>query len=188
MGSVRSILGACVLTLAMLAASAHGDAGRLAAQGGTSSGTGPIQHVSAEDRAMNAAIARARATLPEFLPRLQNPPPGQSYLGVKVRLGGQDRGEHIWLYDVRWENGQIVGKLVDDAVYYPRWRRDAVFRVAPERISDWMTVQNGRVCGGFTSRLMVARLSAEQRARWLRSMQVERFPAGDAVCDEGPRP
>ena len=108
------MLGASALAMVLLAASASGDAGRLAAQDGTSSGTGLIQHVSSADQAMNAAIARARATLPEFLPRLQNPPPGQSYLGVKVRLGGE-RGEHIWLYDVRWENGQIVGKLVDEA-------------------------------------------------------------------------
>src|SRR3954451_11562574 len=70
-------------------------------------------YVPKEDEEMGHAIARARATVPEFLPRLQHPRAGQSYLSVKVRLGGDQEGEHIWLYDVRLEDGRIAGRLMD---------------------------------------------------------------------------
>jgi uncharacterized protein YegJ (DUF2314 family) len=144
-----------------------------------------ILYVTEEDRQMNAAIARARATVGEFLPRLRHPPRGLSYMGVKMRLADTERGEHIWLYDLRLEDGRIAGRLVDDAESFPDWKHGDEVRVEPAEISDWMTVENGRVCGGFTSRIMVAQMDAEQRAAWLREMEIERMPAGDAVCDEG---
>jgi uncharacterized protein YegJ (DUF2314 family) len=144
-----------------------------------------ILYVSQEDRQMNAAIARARATVGEFLPRLEHPSKGLSYIGVKARLADAKRGEHIWLYDLRLEDGRIVGRLVDDAENFPDWKHGDELRVEPAEISDWMTVENGRVCGGFTSRIMVAQMNAEQRAAWLREMEIARMPTGDAVCDEG---
>jgi uncharacterized protein YegJ (DUF2314 family) len=144
-------------------------------------------YVEAEDREMSHAIAQARATVPEFLPRLQHPPAGQSYVGVKVRLGDGEQGEHIWLYDVRLEDGRIAGRLVDDAEYFPDQKHGDVVRVAPAEISDWMTVENGRACGGFTSRVMVAGMDAKARAAWMREMEIERLPPGDVVCDEGER-
>ena len=145
-------------------------------------------YVPQEDSGMNAAIARARASVPEFLPRLQHPPSGQSYVGVKVRLGEEgEEGEHIWLSDVRLQDGRIVGRLVDDAVYFPQWKRGAEVRVAPAEISDWMTVENGRACGGFTTRVVVRQMEPDARAAFLRDMGVERMPEGDAVCDDDAR-
>ncbi|MFL5381352.1 MAG: DUF2314 domain-containing protein [Longimicrobiaceae bacterium] len=144
-----------------------------------------ILSVTAEDEQMNAAVARARATVGEFLPRLRHPSRGLSYMGVKVRLADTQKGEHIWLYDLRLENGRIAGRLVDDAERFPDWKRGDEVRVEPGEISDWMTVENGRACGGFTSRVMVAQMNAEQRAAWLREMEIERLPPGGAVCDEG---
>jgi uncharacterized protein YegJ (DUF2314 family) len=141
-------------------------------------------YVPIADTEMSHAIERARATLPEFLPRLQHPPAGQSYVGVKVRLGGDQEGEHIWLYEVRLEDGRIAGRLVDDAEYFPDRKRGEVVRVAPAEISDWMTVEDGRACGGFTSRVVVGQMDSTARAAWLREMEIERLPAGDAVCDE----
>jgi uncharacterized protein YegJ (DUF2314 family) len=184
------MLRACSMAVALLAASACGEGGRSMAQGSTtpqtSSGNTPIvRYVPREDAAMNAAIARARATLPHFLPRLQNPRAGQSYLGVKVRLGDKSAGEHIWLYEVRYQAGRIVGRLVDDAELFPKFRRDDEVRVAPGEISDWMTVENGLACGGFTSRIMALSMTPEQRAAWMREMGIARLPPGDTVCDQG---
>lgn len=181
---------ACWMAVALLTASASGEGGRVSAQGSpppqTSSANTPIiRYVPREDPAMNAAIARARATLPQFLPRLQKPPAGQSYLGVKVRVGDRSTGEHIWLYEVRYQGGRIVGRLVDDAELFPKFKQDDEVRVAPGEISDWMTVENGRACGGFTSRVMARSMTAEQRAAWMREMGIARLPPGDTICDQG---
>jgi uncharacterized protein YegJ (DUF2314 family) len=158
---------------ALLAACTRGD--RLAAQGDTrvrdDGGKRPLVYVDSGDRAMNAAMDRARATVPQLIQRLEHAPPGLSDLGVKVRLGEPgEAGEHIWLYHVTYTGGKIVGKLADDARMFPAFDAGHVVRVEPREISDWMTVENGRACGGFTSRIVVAELTGARRAAYMKEM------------------
>lgn len=136
---------------------------------------------------MNAAVERARATVPELVARLEHAPPGLTYLGVKARLDGPEGvREHIWLYDVTYADGMIAGKLIDDAQMFPEFHAGNVVRVEPREISDWMTVENGRACGGFTSRIMVAEMNAEEQAAYFKEMGIPRLPSGSAICDHGP--
>lgn len=145
-----------------------------------------LLRTDAGDDAMNAAVERARATVPELVARLEHAPPGLTYLGVKVRLGGPgDVGEHIWLYDVTYTDGTIAGKLIADAQMFPKFRAGDMVRVEPGEISDWMTVENGRACGGFTSRIMVAEMNAEERAAYFKEMGILRLPPGSTICDHG---
>lgn len=178
------------LAAGLVAPSARGDAGRLPAQDDEAArdfeGKSRLLHTDAGDTGMNAAIDRARATLPQLIASLEHAPRGLTYLGVKVRLGDADgAGEHIWLYDVTYTNGKIAGKLVDDALMFPSLHAGDVVPVEPREISDWMTVANGRACGGFTSRIMVAEMNAEERAAYLAEMGIPRLPPGNSVCDDG---
>ncbi|HEX8212455.1 MAG TPA: DUF2314 domain-containing protein [Longimicrobium sp.] len=163
---------------------------RLAAQGNArvrdDGGERPIVHIGSGNKAMNAAIHRARATVPQLIERLRHAPPGLSYLGVKVRLGEPGQaGEHIWLYDVTYTDGKFVGKLAADARMFPAFQAGHVVHVEPREITDWMTVENGRACGGFTSRIVVAELTGEQRAAYMKEVGVTRLPLGGTVCDDG---
>src|SRR5688572_18837214 len=104
---------AFAFSMALVAANACGGGERLAAQGGQPAreydGDMRILRTGAGDDAMNAAIDRARATVPQFIQRLTNAPPGLTYMGVKVRLGESgEEGEHIWLYDVTYTDGKIA--------------------------------------------------------------------------------
>jgi uncharacterized protein YegJ (DUF2314 family) len=38
--------------------------------------------------------------------------------------------------------------------------------VAPRDVSDWMFVRNGKLMGGYTTRVLNARLSPDQRAQF----------------------
>lgn len=186
LGSTVARLRALVLALA----SACTPAERLPATRGEplrdyEEGTRLLQ-TSPSDQAMNAAIARARSTVPRFVSRLEQARPGLTYAGVKVPLGDPDRGlEHIWLYDVTYADGKIAGRLVDDGQRYPELRAGDVVHVAPREISDWMTVEDGRACGGFTSRIVVSEMSDAGRAAYMAEMGIRRLPPGDAVCDDG---
>ena len=175
-------LGILALSAALLACGT-GDAKAQDAKKGASPATGIIVDVTASDAEMNAAIARAHATTDELLARLRHPSPAQTYLGVKVQFANERAGEHIWLYEVRLDGDHIVGRLLDDAEHFPQYHRGDVIRVLPSEISDWMTVENGRACGGFSMRVLVRRLSADQRKAYLRSMRVPRLPPGDRLCD-----
>jgi uncharacterized protein YegJ (DUF2314 family) len=168
----------CALSVALAAASGCAEPAR------EFDGETRLLRTDAGDDAMNAAVERARATVPELVARLEHAPPGLTYLGVKVRLGGHgDVREHIWLYDVTHTVGTITGKLVNDAQMFPEFRAGDVVRVEPREISDWMTVENGRACGGFTSRIMVAEMNAEERAAYFKEMRIPRLPPGSTVCD-----
>jgi uncharacterized protein YegJ (DUF2314 family) len=174
-------------TLALAAALLACATARATAQDGNKAPTAsgiPIVNVTDDDAEMNAAIARARATTDELMARLRRPPPALSYLGVKVQLGDEDAGEHIWLYEVRLEGDRITGRLLEDAEYYPRYHRGDVIRVLPQEITDWMTVENGHVCGGFTARVLVPRLRPDERKAYFQSMELRRLPPGDRVCDK----
>jgi uncharacterized protein YegJ (DUF2314 family) len=180
----------CVLLTALIAANACADPGRLPAQKDAPArdfdGETRLLRTDAGDNAMNAAVERARATVPQLVRRLEHAPPGLTYLGVKVRLGDPEgAGEHIWLYDVTYTGGTIGGKLMDDAQMFPELHAGDTVRVAPREISDWMTVENGRACGGFTSRIMAAEMNAEERAAYFKEMGIMRLPPGNAICDDG---
>ncbi|HEX8831026.1 MAG TPA: DUF2314 domain-containing protein [Longimicrobium sp.] len=145
-----------------------------------------IVHTNEDDQVMNAAIARARATAPQLIERLNHTPPGLSYLGVKAGLHGPGGvREHIWLSNVSYADGKIAGKLTEDARMFPGFNAGDVVRVEPGEISDWMTVENGRACGGFTSRIVLAEVTSEVRAAYMAEMGIPRLPPGDAVCDDG---
>lgn len=175
-------VSARMFTLAALVA-VCGRGERLAAQ---SDAQRPVVQTSMSDEAMNAAMDRARATVPQLIERLNRAPHGLSYLGVKVRLGKRgEAGEHIWLFDVTYTDGKIAGKLASDARMFPAFNAGDVVRVEPREISDWMTVENGRACGGFTSRILMAQLTGEQRAAYMKEMGITRLPAGGTVCDDG---
>lgn len=142
----------------------------------------------ARDQAVNAAIERARGTVPQLLQRLNDPPPGLTYVGVKVRLGDPNgEGEHIWLYDVTYADGEIAGKLTENAQLFPKFRAGDMVRVQPQEISDWMIVENGWACGGFTTRIIAEEMTAGTRATFLAELGISRLPSRDSVCDDGLR-
>ena len=182
MRTTRWLARVCGLAVVLTSAGACGDDG--GAHGTVYDAKRQIVGVPKGDEAMDRAISHARSTVRAFLPHLQSPPAGQSYLGVKVAVG-EESAEHIWLYDTRYDAGQIVGRLRDDAEYVAGFHQGDEVRVRPEQVSDWMTIEDGHVCGGFTTRLIVAQLPPEEQARWFQGMGVQRLPQGDAVCDEG---
>jgi uncharacterized protein YegJ (DUF2314 family) len=141
-------------------------------------------NTNAGDQAMNAAMDRARATFPLFVAQLNNPA-GLGYVGAKIRLRDPDGvSEHIWLSDVTYADGKIRGKLTANAVLFPRFHAGDEVSVGRRELSDWMTVENGRTCGGFTTRIIAAEMTPKARSVFLAEMGTLRLPPGDSVCDD----
>ena len=123
-----------------------------------------VASFSRTDAEMRAAIDSARATVGILLRRLANPPTSQSYVSVKMRFGDDSLGEHIWLDSVRFDGQRLHGQLTEDAEYLPDLRAGQWASVLPANISDWMIVDRGRLCGGFTIRVGRARVDSARRA------------------------
>lgn len=118
-----------------------------------------------DDAGIEDAKARARESVHEFIARLvageelQHP-------AVKAALPvDEESTEHVWLSEVRFEEGMFVGVIGNDPQRALGFTAGEVMRVAPAEISDWSYVEAGRLVGGFTIRYIRSRMSPRERRR-----------------------
>jgi uncharacterized protein YegJ (DUF2314 family) len=119
--------------------------------------------VGAEDVAMNLAMATARATIGEFLQRLNDPPKGQSHLTLKVMLEEDEVVEHVWLETLSHDDGEFSGIVANEVRFLSNVSLGdrVVFPVS--QVSDWMAVEDGRLVGGYTLRAIRENMTADER-------------------------
>jgi uncharacterized protein YegJ (DUF2314 family) len=139
--------------------------------------------VRPHDASMDSAVARAQSTVRTFIDRLQQPSPNRTFASVKVRFSTDSTAEDIWLENAAYNGRFITGTLSDDATTMENVHQGDPVSVRPEEVSDWMIVDGGRVCGGFTERVNARRRTAEEQDSWMHAYAVERLPAGRDVCD-----
>jgi uncharacterized protein YegJ (DUF2314 family) len=116
------------------------------------------------DADMNAAIQKAKDTvLDEFVPALQNVKPEQTGHAIKYPVSDGKQGEHMWLRPVSFDGKNFSGRIANIPQLVKNVRMGQKVTVAPAQISDWMYVDNGRLVGGFTIRVMRDKMSAQER-------------------------
>jgi uncharacterized protein YegJ (DUF2314 family) len=65
-------------------------------------------------------------------------------------------------YDGKNFHGQIDNQPLEVSNVHPGQR----VTVAPEAVTDWMFLKNGKLIGGYTTRVLYARLSPEDKAEF----------------------
>ena len=118
--------------------------------------------IDKDDRAMNAARAEARRTLPAFLTLLANPPEGTGGYAIKFPLEGW---EHIWVNELEIDGKVIVGQLAN----YPEqdgYKIGQSVRVPISQITDWgYRSAKGVMQGHFTTRVLLTRIAPADAAQ-----------------------
>lgn len=121
-------------------------------------------HVKSDDAEMNAAIAQAKATFPQFVSALREKKPSCRDFGVKkpyaTPSGGQ---EHMWIDDVAEVDDAFEGTIVNEAYDTIEVRNGQRVRFSAAEISDWKYVDGNVLVGGFTIRYFVNRMSPEEK-------------------------
>jgi uncharacterized protein YegJ (DUF2314 family) len=125
-----------------------------------------ITFVPAADSAMQGAIERARATVPEFLRSLKNPSATQTYASVKLPLWEGDTVEHVWLSHVTYDGERFHGRIDNEVETLRGWGLGDTVSVLPDSISDWLVIDDSIATGGFSVRVLRDRLSHRERAQW----------------------
>jgi uncharacterized protein YegJ (DUF2314 family) len=126
-----------------------------------------VVQFNAEDQAMDAAIAEARRTLPQFFGEF-NTAPAQSRGAFLVKVGMPVEGgghEHIWVSDLRRENGQLVGALANEPNWMPGMHRGSRVVVDESLISDWSIHSPDGIYGSYTTRVMLPHLDPNEAAQ-----------------------
>lgn len=137
-----------------------------------------VYHVLDEEESMNAAIDKAQRTVGYFKSSLLAPTSAQQYFSAKAKIKDGDEVEHIWLNDVSFDDsGNFFGKIGNEPLSLKNVKAGHEVGVAHDELSDWMIVENGRLIGGYTIRVLRDKMSDQER---------KKFDAGIGVyIDEG---
>jgi uncharacterized protein YegJ (DUF2314 family) len=132
-----------------------------------------IIYVKGDDAAMTSAIARARAELAQFQAVLAARPPNATSFMVKVGFKhgpGADDQEHIWLAEPEFGSGKVSGKVDNEPVDAKYLVLGQVAFAPLADISDWMYVEGGVMKGGYTTRVLLDRMSPVERQKTIGAM------------------
>lgn len=122
------------------------------------------------DVEMEAAFQEARDTLEAFIERIATPDPNRTYVALKVRFSPPDgSSQDIWVDNVTYTDGAFRGSMGDD-IPSLRLSFGEEIVIPPEAIVDWMIVEDGQLIGGYTIRLAYARMSSEEKERFLEAI------------------
>ncbi len=120
--------------------------------------------VTENDADMNAAIAEARATLDEFVARMENPEPGDSDFAIKVAITDPNGTEHFWANNVEVVGPGFTATINNDPNIVRSVRLGQRVRARLDEVSDWMYTSNGRMVGNRTLRVLLTKMSPEEAA------------------------
>ena len=115
--------------------------------------------------AVNAAIARARATLPDFWQHLAASADDESLFLIKFNLSnGMSDAEYIWVGDIQLQNGRISGVLMNQPLN-GRYRKGQQVEIPESAIGDWAIFKGRVMQGNHTTRVQLEQMPAEEAAQ-----------------------
>jgi uncharacterized protein YegJ (DUF2314 family) len=116
------------------------------------------------DARMGFAIEDARRTLRTFFDAFVSPKPNQKSFLLKVLFENGQSREHIWVADINASVFPLEGTVaIEPKIPGLKFMQRANFHRS--QITDWMFVEDGYLVGGFTTQVIRAELSPEQRAK-----------------------
>lgn len=114
--------------------------------------------VAEDDELMNAAIAQARSSLPQFWSRFEARTPAYSDFMVKAAMTtvGGEGIEHIWVNLADRRAGKVTGRLANEPIHLGDKLRYGSEVEFPESIvSDWGYSKGEVIYGHFTTRVLM---------------------------------
>jgi uncharacterized protein YegJ (DUF2314 family) len=137
---------------------------------GVDKGVDKVTLIEDDDPRMSAAIDKARDTVKTFITALKAPKAGQKAFSVKMAFSDGDQVEHMWLSPVTFDGKVFQGTVNNDPQMVSNVKIGQKVTVEPGDISDWMYVENRKLVGGYTFRVMRDAMSAKERKEFDRSV------------------
>lgn len=125
-----------------------------------------VVNVPTGDPEMEAAMAKARASLNDFWTHQAAPGKGEERFSLKVAISDAGKTEHFWLGDVRKEGTGYTGQINNTPQTVRNVRAGQRYSFSAAQISDWMFFRNGKIVGNETMRPLLKRLPPEQAKQY----------------------
>lgn len=132
-----------------------------------------IYNVDSDDAEMNEAIKKSRLTFNEFLTAFKNKKDSQTSFSVKMPFATEYGAEHIWLTSLEIKDGKLLGIVDNLPQSVTSIRLGDIVEIDENKISDWFYLENEKLVGGHTIRLLRARMSSSERKRFDRTFGIK---------------
>jgi uncharacterized protein YegJ (DUF2314 family) len=129
-----------------------------------------VTYVDSDDPQMNAGIEKARSTVDTFIPVLKSPKPGQTGFSVKMAFTDGKNTEHMWLSPVSFDGKIFRGTINNDPEKVKNIKIGQKVSIEPSKISDWMYIENKKLVGGYTLRVLRDAMPPSERADFDKSL------------------
>ncbi|MBE7157113.1 MAG: DUF2314 domain-containing protein [Rhodospirillales bacterium] len=124
------------------------------------------QTVADNDKPMDRAVNSAQHSLGFFVAALRAKKPEDGGFEIKKAFVDGDNVEHLWIDDVTFDGTNFHGRINNKPVVLHNVRLDQRVTVPAAEVVDWMFVKDSKLMGGYTTRVLYARMSPEEKARF----------------------
>lgn len=145
---------------------AQQDTGQTASSATTASGKTGYAEVSDDDKQMDRAVENAQRALGFFMAALKAKKNGDTVFEIEKDFIDGDKVEHLWIKRVSYDGKNFHGQIDNQPLEVGNVHQGQRITVAPEAVTDWMFLKNGKLIGGYTTRVLYARLSPEDKAEF----------------------
>ena len=121
---------------------------------------------SGDDTEMNAAIAKARETLPSFWRELENPQAGAHGFSLKVKITDKGETKQFWADGIERKDGKVFGTIDNDAEKFRRVILRKRIEIPDQNIIDWAFVMNKKMFGNYTFRVFMKRMPKDEADKY----------------------
>jgi uncharacterized protein YegJ (DUF2314 family) len=125
-----------------------------------------IYNVESEDVEINRAIKTAKQTLTKFEKAIRSNNTNFSLFALKVKFENREKAEHIWLSNVEFKNGEYFGVVDNLPEHITEVKLGETLKIENKTITDWMYLDNSKLVGGYTIRVLRDRMSEVERKQF----------------------
>jgi uncharacterized protein YegJ (DUF2314 family) len=122
--------------------------------------------VADDDKAMDRAVEHAQRSLGFFMAALRSKKPGDTTFEIKKGFVDGDKVEHLWISNVTYDGKNFHGRINNRPLDVKNVHLGQRVTAGAREVSDWMFLKNGKLIGGYTTRVLYARLSPEDKAQF----------------------
>ncbi len=116
-----------------------------------------------DDAEMNAAIEKAKSSFTDFTTAFSSKKSRFTSFSVKVPFVTTEGNEHIWISEISKQKDNYFGIVDNLPESTSEVKLGDKIKIEPAKISDWMFVEDGKLRGGYTIRLIRKRMTEEER-------------------------
>lgn len=129
-------------------------------------GTPDVMLLNKDDEGMKKAIETARKTLPNFITALKKEMPTGEGFSLKKAFLDSKKVEHLWIGEITYDGKKFKGVVQNEPLEIKNIEMGKEVEILPNEITDWMFIEEETLQGGYSIRLLRARMTPEQRKKF----------------------